>query len=247
MLRKRWVIASLTIVAALSLLNACNEDQIQRLQSENAQLRSDNKKLLDENSELKDEIAKLKETAEYHYQQGIQLFSEAKYEEAKNEFQNVISKYPLSPIAASANNELSKVEVELHKIEDARLAQERKRQEEQKYIARSEEDMIKEWTNFRKNEDSLKGTITTWKLKLAYISSQGILISYVGGNTDKTVAITGSKYEDYRNDVFVGNMPVVKEKDCFQVTGKFIGVSSDNMVVLEPIRVKNLGYLDICR
>jgi vacuolar-type H+-ATPase subunit I/STV1 len=71
-------------------------------------LRSENQKIKAENQKLMKEVATLKETADYHYQQGINKVSLLKYEEATSEFKTVIDMYPKSPLAANAKEQLAK-------------------------------------------------------------------------------------------------------------------------------------------
>lgn len=187
-----------------------------------------------------------KETADYHYQQGVDFFAASKYEEAKTEFETVIEKYPLSPLVTYAKQQLVKVESELTKMEAEKLAEEKRRQEEEKYSPRSPQEAIDEWREFRNNEKAYKGTVTTWRFQVEFISYEnpvGYLDRAAGGyGSMYAVAILGPKSFTYQASAFLGDMPVVKQRDWIVVTGKFQYVSSDNVIALSPIHVKNEGF-----
>jgi len=92
-----------------------------------------------ENSQLKEKVAtlesensKLKETADYHYQTGLDKIKASDFPTAKSEFETVISKYPANLLVSSAKQRLSEVKIELDKIEVRRLAEEKKQQEAQR-------------------------------------------------------------------------------------------------------------------
>jgi len=59
---------------------------------------------------------------------------------------------------------------------------------------------------------------------------------------DYAVAIEGPEGFTYQAGALLGKVPVVKEKDWIVVTGKFQYVSSDNVVVLKSLRIKNEGF-----
>jgi len=246
------------VIALFLVLGGCGQEEIQKLRSENEALKN-------KIASLEQEISKLKETADYHYQEGVSFLSANKYEDAKVEFETVIEKYPLSPLVTSAKQQLVKVKDVLAKIEAQRIAEEkrleahrraeeRRRQEEEKYRPRSPEEAIAEWKRFRNNEDKYKGTITTWRFPVAYLSGEnprGYLDRALDGGYDRAgdsygsgyaVVIKGPEGFTYQAGALFGKVPVVKEKDWIVVTGKFQYVSSDNVVVLSPIRVKNEGF-----
>jgi len=227
------------VIALFLVLSGCGQEEIQKLRSENEALKN-------KVASLEQEISKLKETADYHYQQGVSFLSANKYEDAKVEFETVIEKYPLSPLVTSAERQLGKVKKELKKIEAQRIAEERRRQEEEKYRPWSPQEAISEWKKFRNNEKAFKGTVTTWRFQVAFISYEnplGYLDRAAGGyGSDYAVAIQGPEGFTYQAAALFGKVTVVKEKDWIVVTGKFQYVSSDNVVVLSPIRIKNEGF-----
>jgi len=234
----------------LFLISGCGQEELQKLRSENEDLRN---KVIS----LQQEVQKLKETADYHYQQGVDFFAASRYDEARIEFETVIKKYPLSPLVTSAEKQLGIVRKELEKIEAQRIAEERRleaqrreeerrRQEEEKYRPRAPQEAISEWKKFRNNEKAFEGTVTTWRFQVASISYEnplGYLDKAAGGyGSDYPVAIQGPEGFTYQAGALLGMVPVVKEKDWIVVTGKFQYVSSDNVVVLSPIRIKNEGF-----
>ncbi|MBA7513275.1 Outer membrane protein assembly factor BamD [subsurface metagenome] len=246
----KFLVKLLIIITLTSMSAGCGRQEIEKLRAENQALKS-------EVASLKQEIAKLKETPDYHYQQGVDFLSSQKYEEAKSEFETVIDKYPTSPLVTSAKQQLIVVKKGLAKIEAQRIAEEklveadrraeeRRRQEEEKYRPRSPEEAIQEWIQFRNNEDKYKGTVTTWRFPVKYLSYEnpiGYLDTASGGyGSDYAVVVHGPEGFTYQAGAMFGKVPSVKEKDWIIVTGKFCYVSSDNVVVLSPIRVKNEGY-----
>lgn len=237
---KFFIIITLAFVSA-----GCGRQEIEKLRTENEALKS-------EVASLKQEITKFKETPDYHYQQGVDFLSSQKYEGARREFETVIEKYPTSSLVASAKQRLGKVKRELAKIEAQRIAEEKRRQEEKKYRPRSPREAIEEWKKFRRNEKAYKGTVTTWRFKCEHIFSEN-LFGYLnpieqGGWTEYQVSVTGPSPYTYQAACTFGNiirgfkLPSVKENDWIVVTGRFEYVSSDGVVVLSPIRVKNEGY-----
>lgn len=59
---------------------------------------------------------------------------------------------------------------------------------------------------------------------------------------DYKVLVDGPGGWTYQAASIFGKVPEVKEDDWIVVTGEFKYVSSDGVVVLNPIRVKNEGF-----
>lgn len=250
--------------ALLFILNGCDQGEVKKLRSENealqvkvSSLQSENETMKSKVDSLEQKLSRLKETADYHYQQGVDFLSSKNYEGAKKEFQTVIEKYPTSPLVISANQQLPKVDsllaeseaeqqVEEETRKEEQQKQEQARQQEEGSRPRSPEEAIAEWKRFRNNEDNYKGTITTWRFPVAYISYEnplGYLDRVVNKyGSDYAVVVQGPGDYTYQAAALVGRVPIVKEKDWIVVTGKFQYVSSDNVVILSPIRVKNEGF-----
>ena len=249
--------AKCIVLVALLLTAGCGKDEIEKLNKDKAQLESKVqdlegtiRNLNAQNSRLSDEIDALKKTGDYHYRVGIDLLSAEEFDEAKMEFETVINKYPASPSANPARQQLKIVNRELKKLEAARLAEERRRKEEEKYRPRSEQDAIEEWVSFRSNEEASMGKITTWRFRVSRIYNEpgGVFFRGFSGYLD----------DGYKNEVYVvlyvtyqytspwasrikDNLKL-KEKDWVIVTGEFSGISRDNSVIFKPLRIKNEGY-----
>jgi len=244
-LLKLIIIATL-IALALIYISGCGKADIQKLQSEKEALKSENEALKGKIASLEQEILKLKETAEFHYQQGIDLLKDSKYEEAKAAFEAVIEKYPASSLVSSAKQRLETVNREIKKLEAEKLAEEKRRIEEQQYQPKSEEEAIVEWDNFRREPDKYKGTVTTWRLRVRWAFDN--LDCDFGKNVQgHEVKVAGSdkgtdKYFTYKELSLLGKVPKVSKDDWILLTGKFMGVSDMGHIVLSTIRVKNEGY-----
>ena len=83
-------------------------------------------KLRKENEALKQEISELKETADYHYQQGVDAFKAQNFGNAKEEFQMVLDKFPASPLAKNAEQEITKTNIQISAIEQEHHAEQMK-------------------------------------------------------------------------------------------------------------------------
>ncbi|OGF45105.1 MAG: hypothetical protein A2536_06370 [Candidatus Firestonebacteria bacterium RIFOXYD2_FULL_39_29] len=212
-------------------VGGCGQGEIEKLKSENAS--------------LKNEIKCLKETADYHYKEGVLLLKDKSYYNAKTEFEAVIEKYPTSSLVASSRERLTEINRELVRVEAERIAGEKRRQEEEKYKPKEDRDAKDEWVNFRSAEEKYKGTVTTWRFKVSYISREnplGRLASSYRDNNSYSVSVLGPEGYTYQCAVMLKKVPEVKEDDWMVVTGKFEYVSSDNVVVLSPIKVINEGF-----
>jgi cell division protein FtsB len=129
MKRETKIFSKLIITATfvgifLFLMNGCGKEEMQKLRSENEAIKNEEQMTKKENEALKvkivsleQEIAKLKETADYHYQQGVDLLKDNKFQEAKAEFDTVIEKYPESPFVSSAKQHLEKISLEIKRVE----------------------------------------------------------------------------------------------------------------------------------
>jgi hypothetical protein len=168
----RKTIHWLAVLALVGVLGyGCGKEEMQKLRSENEELKQ-------RVATLEKEISKLKETAEFHYQQGIDLLKDSNYEEAKVELEAVIEKYPVSSLVSSAKQQLETVNREIKRLEAEKIAEEKRRIEEQQYQPKSEEEAIAEWDYFRAEPDKYKGTVTTWNLKVSGI--HGIVVQALG-------------------------------------------------------------------
>jgi len=237
---------------------------------EEKKLRNENEVLKAKVVDLEREIAKLKETAEFHYQQGVDFLKENKFQEAKAKFEAVVGKYPTSPWVNSANQELEKVNREIEKVEAIKLAEEKRRQEEEQYRPKEVDEAITEWNTFRTEPDRYKDAITTWRLKVFHMSD--VIIQTLG--TIGTVGFVWAQletpersYKSYYVHVFgpggytpgqsiknqasllgynelvaLGKAPRVSKDDWIVVTGKFVGVSDGGDIILKATRIKNEGY-----
>ncbi len=228
-IKKKFILGAILM---MFLFIGCGQQEIANLQSENELLK---KKI----TSMEQEISKLKETADYHYKQGVDFLSANKYEEALTEFKTVIKKYPTSPLIANSKQQLVKA------LKDEKRRTEKKRlQEEKKYRPRTQIEAIKEWKKFRNNEGKYKGTITTWRMQVSNILN-GNIFGWLGGFFSYRVAVIGpnavaTTYESAIS--FSDKFPRVKKEDWIVVTGEFRYVSSDSVVTLRPVRVKNEGY-----
>jgi len=118
----KLIITATLISITLFLVNGCGREEIQRLQSEKQAMKNENETLKSKITSLEQEISKLKETAEFHYQQGVNLLKDNKFQEAKVEFDTVIEKYPESPLVSSAKENLDKMSREIRRVEAEKLA-----------------------------------------------------------------------------------------------------------------------------
>ena len=207
------------------------------------ELEVENQILKEKNNRLEQEIAQLKETAEYHYQQGVDFKSKQDFSSASDEFSKVIKKFPTSQLVSLAKTRLAEVSEELAKAEANRIAEEKRRKEEEKYRPRSESEAIEEWKTFRSDESKYRGTITTWAFKVRGFTRESPY-GYLGNNSTYQVVVEGNDSFTYQaaSIFYPAKFPKVTEKDWIIVTGKYSGLSSDGMIFLTPIRVKNEGF-----
>ena len=226
----------IVVVCVAFILSSCSNKELEKLRNENQQLETKVQTLEQEN-------AKLKETADYHYQQGADRLSSQEYEEAKSEFETVIEKYPTSPFVPSAKQQLSKVKTELVRIEAQKIAEERRKQEEEKYRPRSTSEAIQEWIQFRKSRDDNYHPITTWRVQIEIPDDHtqdplGILCDRGSYDQSYKVRIAAENGGSY----YWNSLPHTTEKDWVVVTGKLYYVTSGNEIKMLAYRVKNEGY-----
>jgi|GEM_PF-3794567 len=249
------------------LLISCSQNETDALKNDLSALRSKNSRYEKKIDSLQKEIALLTATDQYYYQQAVALGDSQRFIESRDAFQSLVTKFPLSPYTSNAKQQISTLnsliareekrildeQRRLEKFqrdsianEEKRMrAEQKRRQDEAKYVVRSPQEAINEWKQFRTNEAEYKGTVTTWRLRVANIFSEnphGYLGE--GGYSDYQVTVLGNEegYWTYALDVYLGKMPKVKVKDWIVVTGRFVGISDDNVVALRAIRVKNEGY-----
>ncbi len=103
-------------------------DAAQSLSSETAR----NAELQGKVSSLEQEVAKLKETADYYYQQGVDLQSSGNLADAKGAFEAVVAKFPTSNLVGSAQQRLVAVNEAITKVDADRAAEAQRQQEEQR-------------------------------------------------------------------------------------------------------------------
>jgi len=193
-------------------------------------------------------MAALKDAPENCYTRAVDLSDSGKYSDACSLFHALIQRYPSSPLVSNAKTQLVNLSGVLAKIEADRKAEERRLQkeeerkrEEAKYQPLSEDAAIEQWKQFR-NNDGLKGTVTTWQFKVRWASEGEDALGYLAVG-EYPVAITGTVGSTtYDDAVAAGLFPEIKENDWVVVTGKFSYVSSDGYVALKPIRVRDLGF-----
>jgi hypothetical protein len=119
----------LAVIIILVGLIGCNNNELEKLKSENAQLKS-------ENTQLRSEIAKLKETDDFHYKLGVDYLNQKNWAQAKTEFLTVIQKYPQSKLILDAKKGLAKDEDAILSEEKAKKAAELKAERERERIER---------------------------------------------------------------------------------------------------------------
>ncbi|MFA5779416.1 MAG: hypothetical protein WC947_04715 [Elusimicrobiota bacterium] len=154
--------------ACLSIVG-CNKSEIDRLQKENVQLK-------EQVQSLQTEITKLKETADFHFQSGVDSFNSENYTEAEISFNNVVEKYPTSPLVISAKQQLTKVKTELAKIEAQRIAEE-KRLEAQRRVEEKERRIAEERERRKREElERLQGTPINYVTFYSKAGSGGLSI-----------------------------------------------------------------------
>jgi hypothetical protein len=104
-------------------------------------------------TQLQAENQKLKETADYYYQQGVDLQSSGNMTDAKAAFEAVVAKFPTSNLVGHAQQRLATVNEAIAKTEAdraaqekeaeaTRLAEQRRQQEEQEKLTRERDEEI---------------------------------------------------------------------------------------------------------
>ena len=197
--------------------------------------------LLSKIDRIEQELVELRQTADFHFGRAIDFMNESKFEEAKSKFETVIQKYPESSLVKAAKEQLNKVNTGITRIEAKKRVEEERRREAEKYKPRDPYVAIEEWNMFRRNEEKYKGTITTWRFPVSEVRRKDLI-----GYLDDVVQSIGYKnivsVKNYHMRVMLEKFPVVIEGDWISVTGEFVNVSSDNVIVLKPIKVINEGY-----
>jgi hypothetical protein len=264
--------------AVLFAALGCSGKMIQKLESENQSLKSSADSLQQqarllaqvtaENRILKNKVDSLEHVAmalrdapEDRYREAIDLLASERYDEAKTEFESLALKYPASPLAVSAREQLAQLPRMLAKVaairraeEKQRQAEEKERQTEENRLQQQEEAKYKplphdaaneQWRRFRNGLEQ-KGTVTTWEFKVS-VMSRGNLFGWLHvdthyGKLEYPVVVQGDGYSSYATLASSGKFPAVREDDWIAVTGEFCRVSEDGEVVLTPVRVTNEGY-----
>jgi tetratricopeptide (TPR) repeat protein len=91
---------------------------------------------------LEQEVATLKETADYYFQNGVNLQAAGNFQEAKTAFEAVVAKFPTSSLVDSARQRLTAVNEAIAKAEADRLAEAQRQQEEQERQAQEQGEPI---------------------------------------------------------------------------------------------------------
>lgn len=99
----RVSLAVLVILGLLGWVFSAKDMLVNPFQQENSALAEKNKK-------LEEEIKKLKETAQYHYQNGIDKLDAYDYQGAAESFKTVIDKYPNDPLVVISKRHLAMTE-----------------------------------------------------------------------------------------------------------------------------------------
>ena len=119
-------------------------DATESLSSEKAR----NAELQGKVNSLEQEVAKLKETADYYYQQGVDLQSSGNLADAKAAFEVVVAKFPTSNLVGSAQQRLGAVNEAIAKAEADKLVEMQRQQEERENWERENGTTIS-YTTFR--------------------------------------------------------------------------------------------------
>lgn len=124
-------------------------------------------------------------------------------------------------------------------VEEVKEAE--RKEKERKAEITQKQTQIDEWVKLRSNEDKYKGRIVTWEFKVSYFTKECPL-GYLDRLEHGVVIFPPKGYYTYQAAMMLGDVPTVKEDDWIRVTGKFKYISSDGVIVLQAISVKNLGY-----
>jgi outer membrane protein assembly factor BamD (BamD/ComL family) len=150
-----------------------------------------------------------------------------------------IRTHPNGEFVQEARNLRQRIESEAKAEREARIEAERKAAEERRREEPlSYEAAIRQWKQFRTNEESSRGTVTTWRFKVRYT---GVDHDVLGGSSNYAFGYLGEfKYPVHARGFGFGRTP--STDDWVVVTGEFEYIDSDGEVVLSVIRVKNEGY-----
>ncbi|HUT99218.1 MAG TPA: tetratricopeptide repeat protein [bacterium] len=257
---------TIVFISMVGLIGCEDEDMI----NENKELKAQVNDLKGQVAALEEENAKLKETADYHYQQGVDFQNAGDWNNAKIEFETVINKYPESELVLKAKSKLKETIDKLAEIifndavgliENEQWTQAKAKLEmliesypdssyvgksrsrinsieyELRYIAKSEDEAIAEWKNFRNNENAMQGTITTWRVEVKYRKSH----EYLGGGGNYLCSLEGN----YSYPVLVRFEKSPNKGDWYKVTGKLWYVTDDGEVQFEDVeKLENIGYIE---
>jgi len=229
------------------------KERILELANEADSINFETRILGDEIVSLKDNISKLSNTIDYHFAYGNKFLKEKNFKDAINEFNIVIDNYPKTNHAISARKIIKDIdrqkaiadeerEKELARIERERKKEEQKRKEREKYKPKSKDTAIAEWKKFRNNVEAYKGTITTWRFKISYISRENPIGWLSLASYQVLIYPDPWTYESARLYGFDGlDLPIIRDDDWVVVTGEFFGVSAGGVVILKPIKIINEG------
>lgn len=136
---------------------------------------------------------------------------------------------------------------ERRKKEEAEQEKQRVAEEQNRVKRRYE--MEEEWTRFKNDCYSQEEAVTTWQIQVKQIK-HGVPRGYahnrlgVEDQERDPVIITSpfSAFPTYKAASSIHpDFPNIKKKDWIIVKGKFMGMSPDGAVILQPIRVQNLS------
>lgn len=131
---KQNKILRLISIVAVVATTGCYKGELQSTQHELNNILTENNQLKNANEGLESKLQKLQDTAKYHYQKATELLSKNDLEQAKNELQTVITKYPSDNLVMSAKelllNTENKIAIEIAKKKDAEQQAEKERQME---------------------------------------------------------------------------------------------------------------------
>jgi len=105
----------LSFVFLFFFISGCGRKEISKLRTENEALKSVNESLKNQISILEQSVLKFQETDWYHYQKGIDAMKVNDYENAKLEFETVVSNFPESTLVSSAKMKIKEAESAIKK------------------------------------------------------------------------------------------------------------------------------------
>lgn len=125
-LRRKLAFVTALVVVAVFMAGSCGQDkEVNRLESENRALR-------DSVVSLAQELSTLRDAPENCYEHGIEFLNSGRYPAASSAFTTLAQKYPTSPLAGKAKEQLAKLAAPLAAIKAQQKAEEKRRQQEER-------------------------------------------------------------------------------------------------------------------